>query len=241
MGHYRTEILARARNILLEKACSKEFEEFNRILMADLDHFSDWDTEKMIDSIRNPEEKWDAIRPATIYDMYAIRGPTLLLNPEVIELYTWVKFLPGIGSYYAKYLMQDRWIKVESAFGGLCFLNEKTLEGVKYAGLMSPSYLEDLLYHDFSNDCIYRLDPEKFDKQIQLNKSNLIDWRNSGFLDSKIPENVYICEHAQFFFNRRKKGRDRIYINSRWKHYSNEHPNYIIKRNKHFHSERNIR
>jgi hypothetical protein len=174
LGNYRTELIARARNILLEKACSKEFEEFNLILMADLDHLSDWEAEQIIDSLWNPEEKWDAIRPAEIYDLYAIRGPTFLLNPEVIELYTWVEFLPRIGSYYANYLMQDRWIKVESAFGGLCFLNKKTLEGVKYEGLKSPSYLEDLLHQDFSNDCIYRLDPEKFDKQIQLNKSNLI-------------------------------------------------------------------
>jgi len=230
IGNCRTEIIARARNILIEKACAKEFEDYHIILMADLDSFGNWDIEQMLDTLRHPEHEWDAIMPAATYDLYAIRGAKFLLNPEIITVPTWAEFLPRIGTYYANYLSQDRWVLVDSAFGGLCFLNKINLDGIKYEGLMSPSYLDDLLNKDFSNDCIYRLNPEKFDKEIQIYKNNLLAWKDSGFHNSKIPENAYNCEHAMFFFNMRKRGFDRIYINPRWQHFSNEHPNYPITR-----------
>jgi hypothetical protein len=223
-GSYSTELIARARNILLDEAFQKEYEDYDYLLMADLDAFSDWDIEEMLDSLCFPKKEWDAILPAATYDLYAIRGDQFLYNPDLFSGLIWYNLQDKTRKFYTDYLNQADWIKVESAFGGLCLFKKKAVENIRYKGLMSPEYLTHVLNRDLSSDLMLKsypylgLEVERYKKKLRL-------WELSGFNSKQIPTNGFTCEHAQFFFNMRSHGRDRIYINPKWKHYSEEHRN----------------
>ena len=194
--------------------------------MADLDLFLDWQIDEMIDSLSNPKKEWDAILPASTYDLYALRNDNFKLNPELISPTTWFALKKRIGLRYAKYLKQPDWIKIDSAFGGLALFKRSSLSDIRYHGLITPDYLDYILDQDLSKDSLYQRYSAVLNDEIILRKNQLIRWKESGFNQTLIPDNGYVCEHAQFFFEMKKRGRDKIYINPKWKHFSLEHKNW---------------
>ena len=103
---------------------------------------------------------------------------------------------------------------------------KESLEGIEYRGLIQPEYLDYIIKLDYKKDGIFRYSRSKLEKEIISYKKNLIKWRDSGFSKDFLPENPYVCEHVQFFFQMRKNGKDKIYINPKLKHESLEHKNY---------------
>jgi|GEM_PF-2617473 len=226
IGDYRTELIARARNILIHEATKAEYDEFKYIIMADLDNFKDWNIDEILNSILCSKKEWDVILPAATYDLYALRAEKFTVNTDSVGWGFWCKFQNVIGFYYSNFLKTNDWIKVQSAFGGLAIFKKESLRGIEYRGLIQPDYLNFILNQDYTKDIIFTLFQGLVKKEIANHKKALYNWKNSGFSKDFLPENPYVCEHVQFFFQMRKNGKDKIYINPKLKHESLEHKNY---------------
>jgi hypothetical protein len=108
----------------------------------------------------------------------------------------------------------------------LAIFKKESLRGSQYRGMIQPDYLDFLLNQDCENDVIFTSFKPFVKKEIASRKNELYKWKNSGFSKDFLPEEPYICEHVQFFFQMRKNDKDKIYINPNWKHLSLEHKNY---------------
>ena len=225
-GDYRTELIARARNILISEATKTEYDEFEYVIMCDLDNFKEWDINQILSSILYPKKEWDVILPAATYDLYALRAKKFVVNTDLVSWNFWCKLQTRIGCLYSNFLKKNDWIQVESAFGGLAIFKKKSLIGIEYRGIIQPEYLDYILNKDCQNDILFQFSYSKIANEITNRKNELYKWKNSGFSKDFLPENPYVCEHVQFFFQMRKNGKDKIYINPNWTHVSLEHKNY---------------
>lgn len=225
-GDYRCEFIARARNIVLEKAMSSEFDDFDYIMMSDLDEFDPWDIEEILNSIENPKADWDSISANGSYDLYTIRSDEFRLNPELIGWPLWINLQPKIGKIYADILAKEDWLKVESAFGGLAIYRREAVRGCRYKGLFSSDYVKKLININYKKDLIYVQNPFFYEKIIRHNLHKLMKWQKSGFKSEYLPTDCYASDHVQFHHQMIRNGRDKIYVNPKWKHRSKIHRNY---------------
>ena len=225
-GDFRCEFIARARNIVLQKAMSSEYDDFDYIMMSDLDEFEPWDVNEIINSIENPDFEWDCISANGSYDLYTIRSDEFRLNPELIGWSLWISLQPKIGRLYASVLSKLDWVKVESAFGGLAIYRRDSIKGCSYKGLFSPDYVKRLISVNYRKDLLYKENPSFYEKIIKKNLSYLVKWKSTGFDLSYLPVDCYASDHVQFHYQMIENGHDKIYVNPRWKHRSKIHRNY---------------
>ena len=105
--NYRVEFIARARNIVLEKALEKTYQDYKFHIMVDLDGFKSWPTEEIINAIENPQQDWDVICSNGCYDLYAVRSSEFILNLDLINE-AWFSSLQYIGVRLKKILSNAR-------------------------------------------------------------------------------------------------------------------------------------
>jgi hypothetical protein len=226
IGDYRCEFIARARNIVLSKALLNEFDDFDYVLMADLDEFGEWDIQGIINTIENPEFEWDMVCANGSYDIYPVRSPEFRLSPEIISYKLWLKFAPIISVLYSNRLRNSGWYRVESAFGGIAIYKREALKGCTYKAFLTEQYVDWLLNLDFSQDLLYLQNPKFYSKFISKNLKKLSEWKDKDYERNSLPCDVYASEHVQLHFQMIKNGFDKIYVNPNWKHKSLEYKNY---------------
>lgn len=228
---FRPECIARARNIVLEKALSPEYEGYDYIIWMDMDFKTEPDYQA-IDEIFASAREWDAVfaygvdpRPI-FWDWYALRDQECPLGSELLGNDWW--YLPK----ELNLTVQDDWYPVYSAFGGCGIYKKIALKNCRYSALVTS----DLAEHYKTIIANYPDHPivQKYLLSIKnllittlntASKKNLnskagiviphiseIVWRLSSFV-YKYPS---VCEHVTLHASMIRNGYDKLFINPRF-------------------------
>ena len=231
---HRTEMIARARNRVLEEILKEEYNDFPYVIMADLD-MNPWDTEGIIATINNDIYEWDAVCANGSYDRYAFRNEEYPLGAELLGK----KYWSHVYEFDLHLSTEGEWKRVYSAFGGLAVYKRDAIKGCRYDGVVTPEleklmacWIEEGLKKNvfFSEEYKelkrtlpvievegeYLKDrkksPEEIGMKLKKHGSRVI-WFGS---DQNIGLPI-ICEHIPFHAMMIQNGRDKIYINPNMK------------------------
>jgi hypothetical protein len=216
-GHpYRTELIARARNIVLEKALDPALDDYTYLFMSDTDFEFPWDTRGIIDSLKQTTS-WDAICANGIglngrtYDRFALRTHWRPFGPELLGEAWWVEQgqVPFVLNRTAPLF------PVFSAFGGLTIYKREALRGCRYSGVVTeelelqtarfiaenPTHPEVLAY--LTRD-------DKHHEIVPLHPNGIRWILNSGC--KVLPA---CCEHVTLHAAMAARGHNKIFINPR--------------------------
>lgn len=220
-GDLRTEIIAHARNKVLQEAYKEIYSDFDYLIMMDLDNFYPINENLIKFSIENPEAPWDAIFANGSYDLYALRSDEYPCGPEGLGFDNWHKLIPTIGYELVKQLEKNRWIKVDSAYGGLGIYKLSSIRGVYYSGfidkntvLMIDKYLVGGAFDSWGN----------LNSIVKRRKKEII---KNLFSEKIIKSHAFTCEHILFHLRLKEKGCDALYIDPRLIRNSLEHRNFF--------------
>lgn len=234
----RTEILAWARNRVLDIAMESKFDSFKYVVWADLDFTIPWDVDNVVDTILHPEQDWDAVLANGSYDLFALRDPQFPIGFELLGNLYWER-LDTIRSQ----LVLDKkgpWRKVYSAFGGMGIYKRDAIKGCRYSGAITKD-LEKMM-----SSILDAMDPSICffdDYKNLLKKMKVIDLKQERLSHRKsYPKDLgvrmcnkeglgkvvwfsctdnysmpWTCEHLTFHASMALKGHDKIFINPRIK------------------------
>ncbi len=210
---FRAEIIAKARNRVLEILKKEQYKDFKYVIMADLDFKGKWPLAEIINSIENPQAEWDCIsangtsKNGVYYDRYAFRDSSYPLGPELLDEAWWQEV------YGQPLRFKDKqWIPVFSAFGGLAIYKRSSLLAGTYLGRV---------------DELLKLDYYQLLQQLSLDNSHVKHYLSfSGQQDCLLPD-IKInfcnnsgcfqypacCEHVILHAHMRLKGKGKIFIN----------------------------
>jgi glycosyltransferase involved in cell wall biosynthesis len=228
----RTEKIARARNIVLDRAMDKMFDDYQYVVWADLDFLEPWDVESILDTIMHPKHDWDAVFANGSYDLFALRSPEFPIGFELLGDSYW-----GLLDEIRQQLVLDRdgpWKKVYSAFGGLAIYKRDAMRGCSYSGVVTKN-LEKVvhqwlclarernqgLFLDTYEELISKNTPIELKKPLLGTRSQYPEELASCFpgghviwfsctKDATLP---WTCEHIPFHASMVLHGRDRLFIN----------------------------
>jgi len=226
----RTEQIARARNIVLDIAMKKEYDDFKYVVWADLDFLNPWDVEGIVGTILHPKEDWDAVFAYGAYDLFALRSKEWPIGFELL------------GNYYLDHLDEIRkefvldrdgpWKKVYSAFGGMAIYKRDALRGCRYSGVVTAG-LERAVIR-WLEESGKREKPAVFQKAYEEFLSEITPFVLPLTGRDKLPDSIgvrfpkgkivwfsctkdmtlpWVCEHIPLHVSMIEKGRDKLYIN----------------------------
>jgi hypothetical protein len=208
----RMEMIAYARNQVLQQVMSDMYHDFNFFIMTDLDFSRGWEVDGVL-SCFDLNESWDCLAANSMsgrsyYDRYAYRDSRFPLGPELIGEDFW----GDVGSKPFNIDINEPLRLVYSAFGGIGVYRKEALKDCKFSGFVTKDL--ELLFEDLINIKI-----DKNNSQLQTyirtisaqNKSQIpiIFQRNSGY------DGPVCCEHASLCASMILHGYDKIYINPR--------------------------
>lgn len=226
------EQIARARNIVLEKALSPNYEDFSYLIWLDMDFVKSPDLDGFIDTFHSPQE-WDAVfaygvdPKGTYWDWYAFRDANYPIGSELLGMDWW---------YMDKKLtlsQKDPWYPVYSAFGGCGIYKKSCIRECRYSALVTsdleihakklmekrdhPQILKYLIFNK-NLKAVYPIEkakpnlPSIFNAKIgiTLNRNTeALIWRMSSF----VYQYPSVCEHVPFHASMIIRGHDKLYIN----------------------------
>lgn len=222
----RIQRIAIARNRVLELIKEFHLDDFEYLMMVDLDLNALWPIDEIINTI-NSSIQWDCvgangiIKNGIYYDRFAFRDKNFPFGPEIFGNYYWVDL--RVSSEFS-YLNQSDWISVYSAFGGLALYKTKSIINYAY----SATVTEDLkkfyqklivdLYPDRENLSQYK----RYLSRYTFGKFNKIDprtipvlfYRNTEWEDpNRTTRKPLCCEHVTLHASMILNGFDRFFIN----------------------------
>jgi hypothetical protein len=226
VGDYRTQLIARARNIVLDEARKDAYADFEYLIMADLDEFEPWDIQEILNTINHPEHTWDAVFSNGSYDTYPLRSPEFCLGPEFLNHMKWINYgNRGYGSYLRTLINKGKWIKMESAFGGLAIYKLKAILSSRYQALIDPIMIRKEIDRNLDFDILLKQKKELI-SLVQASKTKYLEmvkkdfWTRSdleNILSSNSSTSIYRCEHISLHQKMIENGFDRLYLNPRLK------------------------
>lgn len=131
----RMELIARARNRVLEVIKRPQFDDFDFVIMADLDFSCRWPINEIVNTIQNRgHEDWDCVtangmQRGIYYDRYAFRDHNFPFGPELLGEPWWQNLERTPYQFHG-----DQWVPVYSAFGGLAIYKRKSILQSSYDG-----------------------------------------------------------------------------------------------------------
>jgi glycosyltransferase involved in cell wall biosynthesis len=244
--YFRPELIARARNVVLQKAMSAAYEDFTYIIWMDMDFILE-PNYAGIQEVFETDRAWDAVFAYGIgphnqhWDWYALRDSVYPLGSETLGYDWWC--LP-------KQLIlksTSGWYPVYSAFGGCGIYKKDSIKDCFYSSLVTDdlaSSLERLIQKDEKNHAMVRKYlndignlkkiiailhpspdmPNITDPQIGIRTNqdpNSITWRMS----TDVYKYPAVCEHVPFHASMIVRGHDKLFINPRLVfHYGDQMP-----------------
>lgn len=225
----RTELIARARNIVLNTAMKKEFDDYKYVIWADLDFLEPWDVESIVETILHPSQEWDAVFAYGAYDLFALRSAEWPIGFELLGL----PYLAKLKEIEKEFILdrEGPWKKVYSAFGGLGIYKREALRGCRYSGVVTKDletvtlqWLQEARAKE--NICFLR-DYEELLSQTTpidlplLNREQLPDQIGVKIPKGKIvwfsctPNTTlpWTCEHVPLHASMSLLGHDKLFIN----------------------------
>jgi hypothetical protein len=228
----RTEVLARARNIVLDIAMNREFDGYKYIVWADLDFLEPWDVEHILETIQSPKEEWDAVFAYGGYDLFALRSDKWPIGFELLGDSYWKK----CEEIRKEFILapDGAWEKVYSAFGGLGIYKRDSLKGCRYSGVITTD-LQKLMISWLSEAREKKEITLLSDYEEMLKKTTIIELKEP-LLDlkkrKKYPNDLGLkigpivwfsctektrypstCEHIPLHASMILQGKDRLFVN----------------------------
>ena len=236
----RTEVLARARNIVLDVVMKKQYDDFKYVIWADLDFLDLWDVANVVDTILHPEQEWDAVFANGLYDLFALRDAEFPIGFELLGKCYW-----GLLDQIRTRLIANppiQWRKVYSAFGGLGIYKRESLKGCHYSGVVTKelerlvaTWLEQIgenngvclfteYRHLLGSVPVITLKQEVVQKRkhhpdelgVRLHNQHG-DGKVTWFSCTKKRTLPWTCEHIPLHAQMIVRGHDKLYINPRIK------------------------
>lgn len=218
---YKTEILAKGRNLVVGKALQQEFDDYEYILMADMDFARPWFIEGILTSFDFNEE-WDAITANGImekgdyWDWYAFRHPIIPFGPELYGPSWWSSHRKWRS--LIQFNLSDPFFRVQSAFGGLAIYKRASVQNAFYSGVVTPD-LEELMQGVIdANDERSKSFISWHQQQLGLVPSIVLPGgRIHWFMDVTMRYLACptVCEHVTFHATMIKNGHGKIFVNPR--------------------------
>lgn len=210
----RMENIARARNRLLEVVRQSQFDDYDFVIMADLDFRHGWPINEIVRTIRDKgDQDWDCVTANGIsgrsyYDRYAFRDNSFPFGPELLGEPWW----QNLGRTPIQF-QGDKWVPVYSAFGGLAIYKRNSLIESSYYGYVTDDLTEVV------KTCLISLGknhPEvqkylrtiSYDSSLPLEDAPIIFQCNSGY--HNFPT---CCEHVTLHASMILRGHGKIFIN----------------------------
>ena len=236
-NYFRPELIARARNKVLDLACSETFKDFKYLIWLDMDFEKPPRLEGIVEVFESKRE-WDAVFAYGVdlhqnyWDWYAFRDARYPIGSEILANAWW---------YMQKSLHLDLssdWYPVYSAFGGCGIYKKASIEGCRYSGIVTRDLANDV--EQIMDEGIRKNHPQirvYYDRlqmihsvvtipapipnlpQLKFRHTGIslfglecpIIWRMSSFV-FQYPS---VCEHVAFHASMRVRGHDRLFINPR--------------------------
>ncbi len=234
---FRIELIARARNILLDKIMDARYDDCPYVMMIDMDFVVIPDSEGILEIFQTNRE-WDAVfaygkgQTNTYWDWYAFRDFNEPLGPELVGT-DW------FSDKHWSLKKTEEWCPVYSAFGGCGIYKRESIRGCRYSGVVTP-HLEKLAkkiigYGQKINHPRvekYLDEVQKTERTINIFSTNhslpRIEDRQVGVILNSEPGSlmwkmnsfVYqypaVCEHVPFHASMIENGHGKLYINPRF-------------------------
>lgn len=212
MNHhtFRTEVIAFARNRVLEEIEKEAYQDFDYVVMADLDFHCQWPIKAIQKAIKT-KQTWHALfangitAAGVYYDRYAFRNYQFPFGPEFIGELFW-ESVANQPIYFNRKLP---WVLVDSAFGGLGIYKKEAILGCRYTGVVNQAVL------DYSEQQLRDPSVQKETYVHYLNQKHPgaihhpwmeAEWNSGGYND------CVICEHVPFHYQMKLNGFDQLYI-----------------------------
>ncbi len=228
----RTEKIARARNIVLDIAMKRDFDDFKYVIWADLDFLEPWDVDAIAETILHPEQQWDAVFANGAYDLFALRSPDFPIGFELVGDLYWGNLDRMRNAFQID--PKDPWKRVYSAFGGIGIYKREAIRGCRYSGVvtkdlekMATVWLSqarmkgDVLFLSEYDELLSMKKPMQLSGPILRKRSYYPDrigvcipygklvWFSCTH-DATLP---WTCEHVPFHASMILHGYDRFFIN----------------------------
>lgn len=231
---FTPELIARARNIVLEIALSNKYQDFDTIIWMDMDFVIE-PNYTAIKEVFESQREWDAVFAYGVdpyyhyWDWYAFRDRKYPMAAELL----------GKNSSFYKQLILDPqcdWYPVYSAFGGCGIYKKESVRNCRYSALVTDD-LALLMAHickENESHCMvqqYLNDAQNCNDVIVLKPSNkgyAFTNPNIGIATTsdqpriiwKMNSDVYkfpaVCEHVTFHASMIKNGHAKLFINPRF-------------------------
>lgn len=232
----RTEQIARARNRVLDEIMKDDYADYKYVVWADLDFLDLWDIEGIVETIKNPEQEWDAVLANGSYDLFAFRDKEFPIGYELIGDLYWTE-LSQIRSRL-RMNPEDSWRHVYSAFGGMGIYKRASIQGCRYSGVVTKELEQEVIkwlslirsvkevpllqeyeqllasskVFDFYQP--YLTHRKHFPSTLGMRLKNAYGLgRIVWFSCSKKQTLPSVCEHIPFHAAMASKGHDKIFVN----------------------------
>lgn len=209
-GRSRTERIAYARNVVLQRALQEDLNDFNFVIITDMDFVQGWEVKDVIASFKLPIE-WDCITANGIlgtrdyYDRYAYRDAKFPLGPELLGDHFWV----GVSTEPIRFVEGSPLHKVYSAFGGIALYKKEAMRDCIYGGIETPEYKKFLFI--LLN---FKVKPNHREHVYYKRKVKSSDYLLPiQFCGNTLHAEHVVCEHVTFHASMALRGHDKIYVN----------------------------
>lgn len=239
---FRPELIARARNIILEQALSNKYDGFDIVIWMDMDFIIEPNYAAIQETFESSRE-WDAVFAYGVdpyyryWDWYALRDRRYPIGPELLGRFWWTLY---------KQLILDpkgEWYPVYSAFGGCGIYKKESIKNCRYSALVTQDlsflmaqlieenknhwlvqrYLYDI--RDIKEPCIFLYPSTKgypiTDPNIGI-KTSFTEPRITWKMNSEVCNFPAVCEHVTFHASMIKQGHYKLFINPRLVFYYGE-------------------
>lgn len=213
----RTERVARARNIVLDIASGHYFDDFEYLIMVDLDFKMNWPIDVIVEVVESPKE-WDCVSANSLlpngdyWDRYAFRDRNFPLGPENIGGSWW----EDVKCSWFKLEGED-WKPVYSAFGGLAIYKKDVITQFRYSGTVTKDlkkfYRSIIREVDTSNPQMQKYlkwlgkGSFRYREQIPVKFQNGTPWNQP-----KKYKKITCCEHLPLHASMFVNGHNKFYV-----------------------------
>jgi hypothetical protein len=176
----RIFFISKARNQLLKEISDSFYDDFEFVIMMDLDEFYFTNYMEIVNIVENPRYEWDAVFANGSYDILALRSKDFPFSPELLGVETWFKNVPTIRKNLESKLEERDWYEVDSAFGGLAIYKKSVFDGVNYSAFINQELASQYDSYIFQDNL------KLYEKTAQNNLKKLKKKKKTNF----------ICEHV---------------------------------------------
>jgi hypothetical protein len=207
-GQTQYELYAQARNELLKEAYKKDYFDYDFLMMIDLKCYASIDEKAIKNSMENPQRDWDAIFASGLEDLSSLRSSNYPYGIESIGNNHYLRNLDYIRKKYSAELLKDRWIQVDSGYGGIAIYKLEAIRGSFYSGFFTEELLEKT--HDYLRSGAYK-QKGNYDEMVESHQNRIFEFL---YITRNKNNNVFVSEHLNFHLDIQKKGFNRFFVDA---------------------------